>query len=407
MMPAAGEGLPHSDLDGAALRTEILGDLESLEVFRIRWEALAVALARPFCSPAWMLAWWRHLAPSRSRLRVVVVLDGDELLGVAPFFVQLGLGGLVHYRLLGSRTSYRLEPLARPGWEKAVAQIVVDAISTTGRGPHVLSFEGIPNTSPWPLLFLEAWPGGTPWTYRVRTLPAPTLSLRGRTFQQWMASKSSNFRKQARRRRRQLEEEGATFRVATTEKELARGLSSFATLHYARWRSRGGSRALDARVERMLADVARQLMEDQRMQVWCLELGGTIISAQVLLEAGGEVAWWLGGFDERWAKYNPTTQTILVAIEDAFARGGHRFDFGGGGQEYKYRFADGEDSLEWVQLVTRGRRYPLTRLQLAPAHRLWRAHSLLSRKLAHQAQQRVETLLGEAWTLLRRLTGRA
>src|SRR5207237_381865 len=79
------------------------------------------ASRRPYCAPAWMLAWWRHAAPRRAALRVILVRRGDELLGVAPFFVDRGYGGLARYRFLAAGTSMRVEPLACPGAEGAVA----------------------------------------------------------------------------------------------------------------------------------------------------------------------------------------------------------------------------------------------------------------------------------------------
>lgn len=390
----------------APVRALIVEDLADLERFTARWDELAVASSRPFCSPGWMLAWWRHLAPARSGLQVVMVLLGDELLGVAPLFFQRRFGGLVHLRFLGSGTSYRLEPLARPGWEPTVARMVVEALSTSRHRPHVVSFEGVPADSPWPRHLAEAWVGAGPWSYRVRSLPAPTLTLHGRTYEDWLASRSGDWRRSIRRRRRQLEEQGGRLRLAASEEELLRDLSSFAALHYERWKERGGSRALDPRVELMLADAARQL-GDRRFRIWCVDVDGATVSSQILVEAGGEVGYWLGGFDERWSRYAPATLTILASLEDAFARGDRRVDFGGGSQEYKYRLADGEDSLEWVQLVARGPRYPLTRLQLVPGHCFWRTHAVLTKKLSQETLQRLETLLGEATKLLRRLRRRS
>jgi hypothetical protein len=44
---------------------------------------------------------------------------------------------------------------------------------------------------------------------------------------------------------------------------------------------------------------------------------------------------------------------------------------GPGEGAYKYRFATGEDVLDWVDMVPRGRRYPYVRLCQSP-YRLYR-----------------------------------
>lgn len=61
-------------------------------------------------------------------------------------------------------------------------------------------------------------------------------------------------------------------------------------------------------------------------------------------------------------------QSILVALEHVWTQGDRRVDFGPGGQPYKYRFADGEEVLDWVSLVPRGPRHRRARLQLVPKH---------------------------------------
>jgi CelD/BcsL family acetyltransferase involved in cellulose biosynthesis len=55
--------------------------------------------------------------------------------------------------------------------------------------------------------------------------------------------------------------------------------------------------------------------------------------------------------------------TILAAIEHAYSIGDERMDLGGGGQDYKYRFADGQDVLASKIVVPRRSHYPFARAQ--------------------------------------------
>jgi hypothetical protein len=75
------------------LRGELIEDLGVVAQIKDEWDDLAVARARPFCSPAWMLAWWRHAAPAGAFLRIAVVREKGELVGIAPFFaLEEGMG---------------------------------------------------------------------------------------------------------------------------------------------------------------------------------------------------------------------------------------------------------------------------------------------------------------------------
>src|SRR5919107_2433683 len=114
----------------------------------------------------------------------------------------------------------------------------------------------------------------------------------------------------------------------------------------------------------MLREAAPTLLDGGHLRLVVIEVDGRPITAQVFLGAGGEVTWWLGGFDEAWRSCQPSHQALLHAIADAFGRGDRRFDLGSGGQRYKYSFADGEDRLVWAHVLPPGagafvRRAPL------------------------------------------------
>ncbi len=92
------------------------------------------------------------------------------------------------------------------------------------------------------------------------------------------------------------------------------------------------------------------------------------------------MSYWLGGFDDEWAREKPALVALLAAVEDAFARGDKRVDLGGGTQGYKLRFSDGQDELQWTSLAPRTARAPLDWVRLAP----WRARGALARSTSDQ-----------------------
>ncbi len=349
-----------------ALTARLVDRPEELASALEAWDALAVAAQRPYCAPAWMLAWWRHAAPpTAAGLRVVLVFDGNELVGVGPFFIESRRGRLPRHRILAAGTSHRVEPLALGGREREVARLLAEVLAGSRPRPRIVVFESVDAAAGWTKLIADAWPGRAAWHTREWSGPAPTLALDG-AFNDWLASKSRNFRDQAKRLRRRLEARGATFRITADASELPTDIAAFARLHHGRWSSRGGSMALDSGVERMLADAGRDLVARGRFRVVIIDGPEGPISAHLFVAAGGEVAYWNGGFDEVWASEQPAMRALVAAIEDAFGRGDRRLDFGGGTERYKSRMADGEDLLESTLVVPRDARYPLTRLGLLP-----------------------------------------
>lgn len=351
------------------LDTELVTDVERLAALAPEWDALAVADAAPQMSPAWLLAWWRHVAPPSASPRTVVVRDGEQVVGLAPFYVASGCGGRVDYRLPGIELNARLAPLALPGREWEVAEAITATLATANPRPDSLLLEGTPIDAHWLAALRDCWPGTLrARLWRTHVDGSPFVSLREDSFDAWFAGKSSNFRSQMRRSRRRFAAAGGVSRLATRE-TLAADAAAFTRLHALRWDEKGHSNLVDLgdRFSAMIADVGEQLLASGRLALRVLELDGEPICAQLFVSAGGTTLFVNGGWDERHAALKPSMLCLLDAVEDAFGRGEQRLDLGVGEQGYKRRFADGDAPLAWVVLLAPTARLPLTAARTAPA----------------------------------------
>jgi CelD/BcsL family acetyltransferase involved in cellulose biosynthesis len=336
-----------------------------------RWDALAVATARPYCAPAWMLAWWEHMSPARADLRVILVADGEELLGVAPFFVHHGRAGRRDARVLCAGHSHRIDLLAAD--RQATAAAVAGTLAA--ERPSLVSLEGFEAGSDWPAIIRRAWPGRlAPASRTVARQPTPIVTLDPAGFSAWLAAQSKNFRKKTGQARRRLEQEGGRVELAT---DRGAAIDAFVRLHAQRWEGRGGSSLDPRRTGAMLRAAAAALPED-RLRLWTVLVGEDIAAVQVFVAAGGEVANWNGGWDERHARVQPSLLALLAAMDDAAARDERHIDMGGGDDHYKQRFADDalSEAIATTVLLPASVRTPLTRLQLVPgqARRALRPH---------------------------------
>jgi CelD/BcsL family acetyltransferase involved in cellulose biosynthesis len=331
--------------------TEVVGDPPRLEELRGSWDELAVVCARPYASPGWLLPWWRHAAPAGAQLRALVAHGERGVVGIAPFYALGGPLGTTTLRLLGTGTANRIEPLAEPGREAEVAASFAQTLCELEPRADVVVLEALADDAPWPSLLAM---GCNARAEVERTHTAPSLRLTGQSYDAWFQSKSAHFRGNLRRTRRRLLDRRGRFRLSTRER-YDDDLRTFVGLHKQRWDHRGGSRAVDDRVERMLRDVGRELELGTRVRLWILETDDAPVAAALFVAAGGEVGYWLGGHDDAWHRQNPAFQTLLRAIEHAYELGDHRVDLGMGGQEYKYRVASAEDVLVTHALVVPGR----------------------------------------------------
>jgi len=362
------------------------------------WDGLAMASSEPYCSPAWMAAWWRHARPRGAKLRTIAVHEGDRLTGIAPFFARRTVAGVMRYRFLGAGCSPRVDMLAARGRESAVASAVATCLDNMRSPPGSLLFDGVRESSPWPALLSASWSSDHPLNLSSEFgWDAPFLVTAGGGFDGWLAAKSSNFRQSLRRKRRHLERQGATFGRVTTEAELEPALDDLARLHRLRWDDRGGSRVLVRGVEQMLRDAGRDLLGLGRFDIWRIEVDGRCISSHLFLTAGHETAYWLGGFDPAWARYQPSMLALVDAIEHAFDDHLARVDLGTGAQPYKLRFTDDVESIRWINAIPKGSMGPLARADLAPR----RARVAVAQRLSPKTKQQIRATVTRVRSLLR------
>jgi CelD/BcsL family acetyltransferase involved in cellulose biosynthesis len=369
-----------------ALEAETLTEVEAAREIAAEWDALAVASSRPYCAPAWMLSWFRHLAPPGSGLRLVAVREAGRLVGVGPFWAEQAAAGSSRYGVLGARLASPTGPLAAAGREPEVAAAIAEALASARPRLSLLEIESEVGGT-WHAL-AAAWPGRPPWVLAGKERPLSRAVFED-GYEAWFASKSSKFRQRARRGLRRLEE-----KEARTEQVDAAGLEGaledFERLHGSRWEEEGGSNALVPGWRQMFRDVAAELLPAERLRVFVTAAAGEAVSVWIMLAAGDDVAAWNTGFDEGWSELSPAFYATLEMIEDAARRGESTLSFGGGTTELKLRLADRRDALSNDLIVPPGPAYPVTRLRLAPAQ----ARRLASERLSDQAKARLRSLVG-------------
>jgi len=365
------------------LSAHVVQSLDELVPYRAQWDELAVEVRRPFSTPAWALAWWDQLRPEGARLQILVVEDGERLVGVVPLYAS-GRS----YRPLGGELA-PVEPLTRAGIEEPVADAVASLLAEIEPRPVTVELEQHGSGPDWAAMLSRAWGGGRgAWCQVESELPIPCIDL-GDGFDDWLAEKSSSFRRDVRRNRRKLDEAGAIFRFAS-EETVERDVGEFLRLHRMRLAGLGGTSLPRKGVEPMLLKVAAELLPSGRFRLLSLEMDGKTIAAQLLLVAGSEVSAWNSGFDGAYGSHSPSMQCLVHALTDASKRGERTMSLGPGGQDYKSRLAGSEDCVRSSVIGPRGASYPLVRLRLAPR----RARRTFSKSLSPKAKRRLRRLIG-------------
>jgi CelD/BcsL family acetyltransferase involved in cellulose biosynthesis len=341
----------------------IVSEVRELQRWIPAWDALAVAAGRPYSAPGWLLPWWEERRPTGTNLYVVIVEREGSLSAIAPYFVHHGRFGRRDLRLLSSGYAHGLGILS--GSEDETVAI---AAALQAARPTLVSLEWCPEEPDWSSSLQSSWPSRfRPTRLQTGRMPAPVVDIAGLEFAAWLSQRSPGFRGQYRRVLRDLASSGGSVDVARTPEERDAAIEAFTRLHHERWVARGGSNLASPGVGAMLRSACTHLSED-RLRLVVLTVDGGIRAVQILIAAGGTVAYWNGGWDQEYGSLRPALTALTGAIQDACIRGDRIVELGIGTEPYKLRLANATiaTALTTTVLIPRGRSYVHAQLALTP-----------------------------------------
>jgi len=331
------------------------------------WDELAAANGLPLVQPGWLRCWWNHPPPATAQ-RVIAVLEGGRLIGLAPFYAERHGPLRVDYRIPDVQFGTGLAPLALAGREGEVGVAIAGALRGLRPRADVVAFESLPAQSGWDRLIAAGWPTvAKPLRAVYIRHDGPAVELT-EGFERWFAGRSQKFRENRRRRLRRLAELGGRIR-ASTEQTVAADLDSLFELHTRRWGPRGGSRLLrkgDAG-RSILEQAVAELLPRGRIRVWVIEDEREPIWVGCFLAAGATCYALAHGWEERFGRLAPPVLGLLHCLEEMSGRGERVLEFGAGAHAYAASMANRNRGLVWSVVVPPRARLPLTVLRLGPA----------------------------------------
>jgi CelD/BcsL family acetyltransferase involved in cellulose biosynthesis len=344
----------------------VLTDVDSLAQFVPGWDALAVKCRRPRSAPAFALAWYRHGLPSNGQQKTVVVTDGDDVVGIAPFYMGRTGFGFYEFNMAGP-VLFGVEPLCAPGREEEIAAAVGHALAHAEPVPDIVYLDSLPQGSSWPTFMAGGWPRPRPALVSPHSFPWSHIYLGDAGYEGWFGQRSGRFRQRFRSQYRKLSGEGFKHLVSVDASDISERLPALGRCYEARRAGRGGTgHPFDDNVRAIVAEAADKLSGTGRLRLATIERPGEVIAADLMVSAGGHASGWLTGFDEAWAHLSPNFVCMVLSVEDAARVGDTTFDLGSGSYSYKQRFTDDEPIFESSRLVRRGLRPFHTPAQLLP-----------------------------------------
>ena len=182
----------------AELRMEVFENLDRVTpAMTDAWRQLT---DNPMGSPDWLLPWWEHYATQKDQLQLVCFFDQQELVAVAPLYLENG----AHFKLLGSGkvcSDHSELFIANDHWRPLVSALFLDWLnSSDAPNWHSLQLEAIDALGPSSQLVLQ-WQDSVSVHQEngdsICSIPLPN------SWDEYLSSLSKNHRKRVRRWTRQ------------------------------------------------------------------------------------------------------------------------------------------------------------------------------------------------------------
>ena len=321
-----------------------------IEELRPAWQRLGELSGNPFLTWEWASAWWRHFgADGALRVRVIPAGDGEPA-ALLPLY-RTRFRGIPALRFVGHGAGDQLGPVCAPAERPLAADALGGLLRGSPEGAWLVVAEGLSGD--------EGWERALAGAALLDRSPNPILRAEGRTWEEFLASRSRNFRGQVRSRERRLAEgHELSYRLAD-DATFAADFDTLVRLHELRWE--GTTSVFAGPQAEFQRDAARAMLDSGRLRLWVLELDGEPAAAWLGFRMGGAEWYYQSGRDPRLDSERPgfvlLCHTIRAALEDGM--GEYRFLLGG--EAYKDRFANADPGLVTVAAASS----PLGRAALA------------------------------------------
>jgi CelD/BcsL family acetyltransferase involved in cellulose biosynthesis len=309
-----------------------IGQIDAPDGLGSEWSSLAESSGNIFATPEWLKLWWEHFGDGQE-FRMHTVRQDGRVVALLPLVLWRTSRPRV-LRFAGHGPSDQMGPVCAPEDLPLAAAALEQVLSDGG----------------WDVLLAERLATGDvlPASLRPRELlreGSPLLPVEGRSWDDYLATKSSNFRQQARRRERKLaKERELTFRLADNPDRLDADLEVLFQLHDERWSGESG--ALREQRAAFHRDFARVALERGWLRLWLLELEGRPAAAVYGLRFAGRELYYQAGRDPDLDRAAVGFVLLVHSVRETFNDGLEAYDFLRGGEDYKDRFTDDETVVE-------------------------------------------------------------
>jgi len=317
---------------------------ESLHWLSAYWKECGAGLRwdTPFVLPPWLEAWWQVFAPE-VKPTVLVVSQGDRVIGIAPLLIRDGVASIIGCPDVCDYVDFIVAPGREPDFFPALLselkQRGVNLLDPGSLRPDSAAASGLPEAAR-KLGFEVSW---------HRDDVSLEVELPS-TWDDYLQLLDAKQRHEVRRKLRRLEEAGSIgYRIVDTVEALPQFMDTFLRMFVG---SREDKAAfMSEQMATFFRSMTRAMAEVGLLRSGMLELDGTPVAAVIAFDYQGIVYLYNSAYDPNYRSLSVGILSKALYIKDSIERGRRRFDFLKGGEHYKYHLGGKEVTLSTCRVV--------------------------------------------------------
>lgn len=311
-------------------------DRTSFESLKPDWIALGERGRNIFGSWEWASIWWKHFGRDRPLFIEAIPSRDGRLLAIVPLYLASARpAGVV--RFVGDGLGDELGMICARDERSAAASALAHTLKNAPWRWDVFLGENCLGDVPW---------DSVPGTRVLRHASSPTLRTDGLQWDEFLRSRSANFRGQALRFERRLHKEfDVRFRLADDPDRLQGDLAALFRLHEARWQGRSLAFRNREAFHREFADKA---LQRGWLRLWFLELDGRTVAAQYGFRFAGIESYYQSGREPSLGSRSIGFVLLIHTLKQALDDGVEEYRFLRGGDAYKRRFANEDSGVKTI-----------------------------------------------------------
>jgi CelD/BcsL family acetyltransferase involved in cellulose biosynthesis len=329
-----------------SLKVRTYRSIDELEALRSSWHELLAnyPLATTFCTPEWLIPWWRSFGENQQLLVAGFFDEASRLVALAPLsLTRIQVVPAVFLRRLrlmgdGSHDSDNLDLPVMTGFETRFAESFLRFLKDHRALWDFCELNTMPPQSPGAVAFRQVL-AQQKWVAFENDRPGSAIPLPA-TWEEYLKQLSSKERGKIGLRTRKLEKKyKVRIRKCSEKSEMEPFLQALFDLHGKHWQLRGWPGTLHSSARRQFyAELAAELLARNRLDLWVLELNEQIAAAQFGLRHGSTVFSLQEGFDPDYSADSVGYVLRGQVLKNLIAEGIRRYDFLGGADESKLRW---------------------------------------------------------------------